>query len=260
MNMAEFAGRPRALASGYGLGLGGAVLALLLSVAVLIGTSAVGIALGVAERYLVLFVVGQYIPFMGFPLVYFRLRGMDAAAIRRYLGVRLPSLREVAVIAGGLVAIFVLVLGASAVVRFVGATPAENSAASQAQQAPELIPFLILGMLLVVGPCEETLFRGTVQNRLREAFSAWVAIPLTALLFAAVHVRALNPGSGSVAVTIAVLLVPSFVFGIIYEYTDNLVVSALTHGLWNSFLLSTIWLSAQFGGSGWFAPVVSVFA
>ena len=256
--MVSFAGRPRAFVSGYGLGLGGAILAFVLSLVVLLGSDGLGLSLGTAERFVTLFVVGQYIPFMGMPLAYFRLRGMSWGDVREYLGVRTPSLREAAFVLGGLVSILVLVIVASLIVQFVGVTPAENSAGEQAQQSPELIPFLILGMLFVVGPCEETLFRGTVQNRLREAFSATVAIPLTAVLFAVVHITALAPGSGSVGVTIAVLLLPSFVFGIIYEYTDNLVVPALTHGLWNSFLLSMIWL-AQFAGSttGWLGTILA---
>ena len=243
--MFEPASRHRSFLSGYGLGLGGAILALLLTVVALLGTNALGITLGTGERFLVLFVVGQYLPFMGFPLLYFTLRGMTPADIRRYLGVRVPSLKEFAVVLGGVVTILTAVIVVSQIVMLIGAQPAENSAAGQAQDAPDLIPFLILGMLFVVGPCEEMLFRGTVQNRLREGFSAWLAIPLTAVLFAAVHYTALTPGSGSRLVTIGILLVPSLVFGVIYEYTDNLVVPALTHGLWNSFLLSLIWLGSQ---------------
>lgn len=233
--------------SGYGLGLGGAILAALLSAVALLGAGVAGVELGTGERFVVLFLFGQYLPFMGFPLLYFKLRGMTLADMRAYLGVRLPTLKEAGVILAGVVTIFVLVVVASLIVTYLNVTPAENSAAGQAQDSPSLIPYLILGMLLVVGPCEEMLFRGTVQGRLREAFSARVAIPLTAVLFAAIHITALVPGSGSPLVTIVVLLIPSFVFGTAYEYTDNLVVPALTHGLWNSFLLSTIWLSQTFG-------------
>lgn len=250
--------RVRTFFSGYGLGLGGAVLAVLLSVSVLLAAGAAGVSLGVAERFALLFVFGQYLPFMGFPLVYFKLRGWTWAELRSYLGVRTPSLKEAAVVVGGLAAIFVSVVVASQIVAYLGLTPAENSAAGQAQDSPDLIPFLILGMLLVVGPCEEMLFRGTVQNRLREAFSAWIAVPLTAVLFAAIHITALLPGSGSPLVTIAILLLPSLVFGAAYEYTDNLVVPVLTHGLWNSFLLSTIWIGQRLNANEATGAVVAV--
>ncbi|MFB6117637.1 lysostaphin resistance A-like protein [Halosegnis sp.] len=236
----ETRGGVRALLSGYGLGLGGAALALVLTGVGLFAAGAVGLAGTTAQRFLLVFVLGQYLPFLGLPLVYFRARGMDARAIRRYLGVRLPSLRELGVVVAGLFGILVLASAASAVVGALGLEPATNSAATQAQQSPELIPLLVAAMFLVVAPCEETLFRGTVQNRLREAFPATVAIPLTAALFAAVHYVALVPGSGSRLVTVVVLFVPSLVFGAIYEYTDNLLVPIGTHALWNSLLLVSI--------------------
>lgn len=236
-------GRARALLSGYGLGVGGAILALVLTLGGLLAAGAVGVGTTPAERFALVFVFGQYLPFIGLPLVYFRSRGMAPPTIRRYLGLRIPSLRDVGVIIAGLFGIFALATAAALVVQALGVQPAANSAATEAQESPELIPFLIVAMLLVVGPCEEMLFRGTVQNRLGESFSAWAAIPLTAVLFAAVHFVALVPGSGSRLVTIVVLFVPSLVFGVVYEYTENLVVPIVTHGVWNSLLLASIYLA-----------------
>ena len=241
--MRTLGGRVRALASGYGLGIGGAVLALVLTAVSLLVGSAVGLGGTPAERFALLFVFGQYLPFLGVPLAYFRSRGMSLAAAREYLGIRAPSLREVGIVLAGLFGIFVLATGMSLVVRALDAQPAANSAATQARESPRLIPFLVVAMLVAVGPCEETLFRGTVQSRLRESFSAWAAIPLTAVLFAAIHFTALAPGTGSRLVTIVVLFVPSLVFGVVYEYTGNLVVPVITHGLWNSLLLVSIYLA-----------------
>ena len=237
----------RTLGAGYGLGIGGAALALVLSFAVLIPLALAGIS-SIGARLLVLFVFGQYVPFMGFPLTYLRWRGFDRAAIRDYLGVRVPTLRELGVVVAGLVAVFVLAVGASALVARLGLNPASNSSAELARDVPSVIPLLIVASLVVIGPCEETLFRGGVQNRLRESFSAPVAITLTAVLFAAVHVTALTGGIGARLTTIVVLLAPSFVFGAVYEYTGNLVVPALIHGLWNAFLFSSIWWLLSTGG------------
>jgi len=236
-------GRLRALVSGYGLGVGGAVLALVLTGVSLLAGSIIGFGGTTAERFALVFLFGQYVPFLGVPLAYFRSRGMSFDAVREYLGIRAPSLREVGIVLAGLLGILVLATAMSLAVRALGAQPASNSAATQARETPQIIPFLIVAMLIAVGPCEETLFRGTVQNRLRESFSAVAAIPLTAVLFAAIHFTALAPDSGSRLVTIGVLFVPSLVFGVIYEYTDNLVVPVATHGLWNSLLLVSIYVA-----------------
>jgi membrane protease YdiL (CAAX protease family) len=248
--MVTLSTRSQAFLSGYGLGLGGAILALILSgvgIVTLGLLGLVGLDVGISGRVLVLFVFGQYLPFVGFPLVYFRYRrGMSWSEIREYLGVRVPSLLEVGLILGGLVSLFLLVSGtAYFVTEILGLTPANNNAGEVAQTNPGIVPLFVVGSLLVIGPCEETLFRGTVQNRIREALSAPAAITLSAVLFASIHVTALTGGLGARATTIVILLVPSFVFGAIYEYSENLVVPALIHGLWNAMLFASIWVTMQ---------------
>ncbi len=250
--------RSRAFLSGYGLGLGGAFLALVLGVVgglFVIVLGAVGAELSTPARVSVLLVFGQFLPFMGFPIVYFVVyRGLSWSELRSYLGVRVPSLRDLAVVAGGLLTVFVLVLVSGTVISALDATTAENNASQAAQQSQALAALFVAASLLVIGPCEEMLFRGTVQNRLREAFSAPTAITLTAVLFAAIHYGALSGAAGARVVTIAVLLPPSFAFGIAYEYTENLVVPTLIHGLWNAFLFSTILLAGS-AGSATLLPV-----
>lgn len=246
--------RTRAFGASYGLGLAGAVLALVLSVlaiAGLTGLTSIGVSVPLSGRLIVLFVAGQYIPFIGLPLLYFRWRGLSATDIREYLGIRIPTLKEFGIVLGGLLAVGVLALGTAWIVtQVLGLTPAENNAGRLAQEAPRLIPILVVASLVVIGPSEETLFRGLVQNRLRESFSAPVAITLAAVLFAAIHVTALSGGSGARLVTIGILLIPSFVFGAAYEYTENLVVPALIHGLWNALLFSSILLAGGGGDGG----------
>ncbi|WP_435062450.1 CPBP family intramembrane glutamic endopeptidase [Halobaculum sp. EA56] len=240
--------RVRAVASGYGVGIAGAVLAAVLSLVGVVALAAVGVD-SLPARLGVLFVFGQYLPFVGFPLVYLRWRGFGWAEIREYFGVDVPSLRQVAVVVGGFFAVLLLTLGTAVLVTEVlGLDAANNSAGELAQEVPSIVPFLVLASLLVIGPSEETLFRGTVQNRLREALPAWAAIVLTAALFAAVHVTALTGSLGARATTIVILFVPSLVFGVVYEYTRNLVVPALIHGIWNSFVFLSIYASAVYGG------------
>ncbi|QLG61338.1 type II CAAX endopeptidase family protein [Halorarum salinum] len=249
--MVTLSPRSRAFAVGYGLGITGVVLALLLTLPAVLMLSLAGTASTVA-LLLVSFVFGQYLPFMGFPLLYLRRwRGMGWADVREYLGVRVPTIRELGVVVAGFFAVLGLAFGTILLVTQVfELTPAQNSTAELAMDAPRVIPLLIAASLLVIGPCEETLFRGGVQNRLRESFSAPVAITLAAVLFAAIHVTALTGGLEARAVTIGILLVPSFVFGAAYEYTGNLVVPALIHGIWNAFLFTSLYVSLRFGPEG----------
>lgn len=234
---------PRALGAGYGIGLLGAVLALVLGLVGVLASGALGLSL--IPRLVLLLVLGQYVAFIGLALAYLRRRGMTWPDVRAYLGVELPGLRDLAVVVGGFIALLVSVVAISVVIQSLGLQPAPNQSAEAAQQNTQLVPVFVVASILVIGPSEETLFRGVVQNRLREAMPAVAAIPLTAILFAAIHVTALSGGLGARGVTIIVLSVPSLVFGIVYEYTENLAVPALIHGFWNAMLFTAIGLASS---------------
>ena len=203
-------------------------------------------------------VVAQFLLFGVVALGYLRWRGFTTNEIRGYLGVRLPSLRDLGLILVTWFVMFVLMIIAAVVVTtFVpdllgaGATePAENPAATGIQENPEFILIGIVGMFLVVGPTEELLFRGVVQNRLRERFSTWPAIVLASALFAIAHTVALaGQDPVAIAMTISILFVPSLGLGWIYEYTGNIVVPSILHGFHNSVLLVLLWSATTMEGT-----------
>jgi len=123
-----------------------------------------------------------------------------------------------------------------------------NQAAELGLQNPELLLWLVPLSVLVIAPGEEFLFRGVVQGRLREAFPARIAIPLTAALFALVHYFSLTGGSGGRLIAIAILFLPSLVFGIAYERTQNLVVPILIHGSYNATLVLLLYVTITMFG------------
>jgi len=82
-----------------------------------------------------------------------------------------------------------------------------------------------------------------VQGRLRESLPAAPSIALSAAIFAAIHVMALTGGLSARLTTIGILFVPSLVFGAVYEYTENLVVPALLHGLHNAVLFTALYVA-----------------
>ncbi len=191
-------------------------------------------------------IVGQYIAFAGLALVYLRWRGFDRSGIISYLGVRWPTPFELGVVVVGWVTILVTVIGISFVVQLLGAEPAANQSAEVAMANPALIPLLIVAMFLVVGPCEEILYRGVVQGRLRETLPAAPSIIIASAVFALIHVVALTGGIEGRLVTVAVLFFPSLVFGIVYEYTENIVVPSLLHGLHNAVIFTLLYVSIAF--------------
>lgn len=246
----------RAVAVALALGIGGPVLAFVCSLPVVLLLEVV--ALPVLVVLALLLVAGQYVAFGGLALGYLRFRDMDWAEIRSYLGVRVPTLREVGVVLGGWLVIFAAIVAISIVVQLVGAQPAENQAGQVAEEIPALIPPLIVAMFLVVGPSEELLYRGVVQGRLRESFGPAAAIVMASAIFAAIHWAALTGGAVGRLTTIAILFVPSLVFGAVYEYTGNLVVPALLHGLHNAVVLAILYAGLVLAEEGGAAVVAGV--
>lgn len=241
----------RAIAVALLLGLGGPILALVLTLPTALVVRTFELPLYVAIALLL--VMGQYVAFGGWALFYLHRRGFDLGGMREYLGVRRPSIRDLLVVLGGWAAIFGAVIVISIVVQAIGAPTAENQSIQRVEASPALIPPLILAMFLVVGPSEEILYRGVVQGRLRETFGPVPSIALASAIFALVHWVALTGGATGRLVTVAILFFPSLVFGAVYEYTENLVVPILVHAIHNSVLLALLYLALRFGGE---APAI----
>jgi membrane protease YdiL (CAAX protease family) len=181
---------------------------------------------------------------IAFPLVawaYVRRRGVGWS----FVPASMPSLGAVKYIVGGYLAAFGALIVVSIVLTVVSVEPAQNTAGTTALENPGIIPVLAVLQFLLVGPGEELLFRGVIQGSLREHFDAWPAILLASVMFAPIHILALTGGPAAVATTIGILFLPSIVFGYLYEKTNNIVVPAFTHGLYNATLFGITYLGTQ---------------
>jgi len=189
---------------------------------------------------------GTGLGFGGVALAYLRYRGHGPG----YVGVAVPSLRDVAFVIGGYVASLALLIGASAVLTATRTETAPNAIAEVGRQNPEILLLLIPASFLLIGPGEELLYRGVVQNRLGDAWPAPVAIGLASLIFASIHFFSLAGAPRARLVSIAVLVLPTLVFGTAYELTDNLVVPSLIHGAYNATLFGLLYLTLRLAEGG----------
>lgn len=227
-------------------------VALLLAVggvfAGIVGTLAVGLAVRSVVSITPTIQLGLFIP----PMVLFVVVGAIYLAYRglslEYVSIRVPSLTDLLWTAIGYVTSIGFIIVASVILAAVSVDPdAQNSAASFGLANPELILWMIPIMLFVVGPCEEFLFRGVIQNRLKETFIPPVAIFITAAIFAPLHVIALIGDPSGKLIAISILFFPSLIFGIVYEKTGNLVSNALVHGIYNSTIVLMLYIVVKFG-------------
>ncbi len=224
------------------LGLGLGSLLVLGAVRVLESS---GIAVTPTRSVLLSTVLLQGVAFGSVSLAYLRLRGLGVS----YLGVRVPSLREWLTVASGWVLALVGAVTMVVVVVLTGLDPAANRAGELGQADPLVFALLVPVSFLLIGPGEELLFRGVIQNSLVESLGRWPGILLATLLFAAAHVFSLaGPLSGR-AVTVVLLFVPGLVLALTYDYSRNLVVPSLVHGAYNATLFALSFFGTVFGSA-----------
>lgn len=163
------------------------------------------------------------------------------------LMVSMPGLRDAIWIAAGLISLFVALIGMSIVQTTFGIESASHSLQELGTQNPELLLVLVPLSILLVGPGEELLFRGVIQQLLRIRFGVVVGIAIASVIFSFAHVGSLT-GEGLLP-TLVTYVVLSLILGVSYEYSENLVVPATIHGLFNAIqFLILYWVTTT--GSG----------
>jgi hypothetical protein len=155
---------------------------------------------------------------------------------RLAIPVRLPTRRELGLAVDAVLAMLALNVGAQVVVGTLGLEAAPSGVVDLTAGVPEVLLVFAVVALLVNGPAEELLFRGAVQGRLRRAFGPTAAVVLASVPFAAIHIFAVVGTLGAGLVSVGIIFLVALVLGALYEYTGNIVVPALAHGVYNAVL------------------------
>lgn len=223
----------------YGSYIAGALV--ILVVATIVRLFGVELSLHPALRIFLNTVFLQGVTFGGIALVYLKLRDLKF----EFIPIRIPAKRDIAVTAGGIIALLGLLFAASSVITALGLSSAQNQIVEVGRANPSVFLLLIPLQFLLVGPGEELLFRGLVQGTLRETFHPARAVILASALFASVHLFSLT-GDGKL-VYIGTAFVLALVLGAAYEYTDNLIVPAFMHATYNAVQFAGAYMTASSG-------------
>jgi len=145
-----------------------------------------------------------------------------------------PTAREAGIIVGGGVLLFGFQYGALFALDQVGLSTGQNQAVVPGGDPVTYYLAMIAVSLAVVGPVEELLFRGVVQGGIRRAFDAVPAILIASVAFGLIHLPAVSGTMAEQWAYVGVVVVLGAVLGAFYEWTDNVVVPGLVHGLYNA--------------------------
>jgi membrane protease YdiL (CAAX protease family) len=147
------------------------------------------------------------------------------------------------------------------ILQSLGQSTAQHGTVEQIEQNPRIALYMVPLSILVIGPCEELLFRGVIQTKLRESFSGAGAVGVASGIFALIHIPAygsdvivdiIQQGGvtmenlQSLGVTLSILFALALVLGYVYERTENLTVPMITHGFYNAFLFGMVYIGTQY--------------
>ena len=157
------------------------------------------------------------------------------------VGFSRPSRRDVGAIVLGSVALVAFMLAGEQLVTALGFEPATNEAVETGRQNPELFLYYIPVVLLFNSPAEELLFRGVVQGLLRRAYGVIPGILGASAIFGLVHYSALV-AAGSAGGYVVLAIGSGVILGILYEYTENLLVPIIVHSAWNCLVYLSLYV------------------
>jgi hypothetical protein len=235
-----------------GMGLAVAVAALVTAKVLIVGATTVSSLVGfpldqrTILRTVVTTVLKQGLAFFGIAFLYLKFRDRPLSS----LPIKRPNHWHVIWTVVGVIAMFALALLLAIVVNHMGIEMGQNKIQRLGAQEPRLYLYLIPMAFLLVGPGEELVFRGIIQDRLRETFSATGAIVVASMIFAGAHVLALSGSITAILGSMSILFLVSLILGVIFEKTDNLLVVVLIHSLYDAILFSISYFLAKSGQLG----------
>ncbi|NEU57736.1 CPBP family intramembrane glutamic endopeptidase [Halorussus sp. MSC15.2] len=158
--------------------------------------------------------------------------------------VRTPSRRELAILGlatGGLLVVSFLVAEFTSYVG-IPTSPSSIEQIARTGNPSFLLAFVPISVLFI-GPGEELLYRNVIQEHLSATFSDWSAVLLASGIFTAHHLLQYQSATNAqTAMSLLSVFLLSLILGYAYVKTNNILVPALAHGLFDAIVFFHMWL------------------
>ena len=181
---------------------------------------------------LVVTAVMEYAVFLG--VTFLLVRRWHSSRPGRYLRYRRPAVMDLLLAGLGAVAVVPIaqVLDGWSYALFpVLRELRGGEAALLSIRSPGQLALVVLGVSVTPAICEETLFRGWLQNTIRRRVPVVPAIAITGVLFALFHASPLS---------IVALAFVGFYLGFVFELSGALPASMTAHGLYNLTIIGLV--------------------
>ena len=160
-----------------------------------------------------------------------------------FIDLKWPTLRDIGWVVAGIIALVVVANLLAAILTTTGTESETHGSIDRAAENPELLLVLMVASVVVIGPFEELLYRNVIQKGLYEYFSRGGAVVVASVPFVLVHFSAYSGGHlGQTIVSLGLVFTLSLLLGAVYARTENLVVPALVHGLYNALVFYSAYL------------------
>jgi len=124
-------------------------------------------------------------------------------------------------------------------------TPSESPLEKLLTTTPSIVLFVVFG--IAMAPLfEEIIFRGFIFSALSDLLGWRVAVPITTVLFAALHLTQLRGNWPAVAV----ILLVGYVLTIVRQRTHSVIPSVIIHTAYNAMIFGAAALGALLGSVG----------
>jgi len=160
----------------------------------------------------------------------------------QFLRVRTPTSKEILLVLGSVVVLLAGAMGLEFLLGLLNLGTSDHQiyeafTTPESPADPTILLALIPISILIIGPCEELIFRGLVQGSLYQSFDRQYAVLVTSVIFAVIHFPAYLTATVAGAIsTLLIVLFLSLILGWLYETTDNLILPSLAHGIYNAVL------------------------
>jgi membrane protease YdiL (CAAX protease family) len=159
-----------------------------------------------------------------------------------YIDARILNKRHIITIIGLIFVMLTFQVFFNGLIQIIGVETAENTVVDSGLEDPTFYLYMIPVMVLFVGPIEEFIFRGVIQDTFTEKINFKIGLIVASSLFGLIHLTSVMGATYEAMLYVISSGILGIMLGYYYQKTRNIVVPMVAHGVYNSILMLILYL------------------